>query len=97
MEQLWQILAGLVTFENIIFFTGILLTFLLTTVFVGNAFLKELSKLVTLIHDAMQDASPGGKTITKKEAEAIVKQLLILIWCGFRKRLGWFKFILPRK
>jgi hypothetical protein len=97
MEQLWQILAGFLTWENLIFVSGILLTFLVTTVFVGNAFLKEFHKFIYLIHDALQDSSPGGKTITKKEAEGIVKQLLICVWTAFRKRLGVFKFLVPRK
>ncbi len=97
MDQLTQILTGFLTFENLIFIIGIVITFLATNVFIGNVVLKELSKLPDMIHDAVQETSPGGKTITKKEAEEIANQVLKVLWCVIRKKFGWFKFLMPKK
>jgi len=92
-----EILQGILTWQNALSLAAIILTWALTTIFIGNSFLKELKEAITSIRDAIHKDSPGGEKITKEEAEIIVKEILDVLWDRFKNKLGFLKVFAPGK
>lgn len=92
-----EFLQGILTWHNVLSLAAIILTWALTTIFIGNSFIKELKDAITSIRDAIDKKSPGGEKITKEEAEIIVKEILDVLWDRFKRKLGFLKVFAPGK
>lgn len=86
-----EILADGFTWTNFFYFLGLVVTFLATTVFVGNSIIDATNKMVECIIKALDEESPGGKEITKEEAESIVKSGLGVLWAIISRKFGVLK------
>lgn len=76
------------TWANFFYFLGLVATFLATTVFVGNAAISAANETINKIIKAIDENSPGGKEITKDEAESIVKSGLNVLWAIISRKFG---------